>query len=160
MLTHVSLLRRSESLLSSKECKGNPELSFLLRYLRLAKETDYFVDANLCDEDLSGLNLQQLPLLRANFHKSMLRKSNLQRSLLVKANFEDSVFIDADFTDAKVENANFQGTTLLRSNLENVEGLTERQLEKAYLCETRLPQSFSLDPNRDCHVLEIKPNVK
>jgi uncharacterized protein YjbI with pentapeptide repeats len=70
----------------------------------------------------------------------------------------------ADLSSAKLNNANLssanlthatlEGANLSYANLESANGLTERQLSKALLCNTRFPPEFKSLSNRDCEKLK------
>ncbi|MGB3494222.1 MAG: pentapeptide repeat-containing protein [Elainellaceae cyanobacterium] len=147
---HFFLLNQATTALTSEKCEKNPEVVFLLRYMILAGEKDDLEGANFCAEDLEGINLDQAILWEANFDSAILTNSDFQGAFLKDASFRNANLTGASLTKSRLDGANFSGSFLHKANLEEVIGLTETQLEEAYLCNTKLPQNLNVDPNRDC----------
>lgn len=149
--THIFLLNQATAvILESKDCNRDPEISLLLRYMILAGQKRSLEKANFCNEDLTGIDLQGATLWRANFGDAVLNKANFREAYLEEANFQESGLVEADLTGATLNGASFQGSYLYETNLEKSIGLKEEQLDKAFLCDAKLPKSFDLDPKRDC----------
>ena len=60
---------------------------------------------------------------------------------------------------ANLEEAQLHGAKLLNTNLQEAQNLTDEQLTSAKLCRTTLPDSITLDPNRNCKELGIAPET-
>ncbi|MEO1148396.1 MAG: pentapeptide repeat-containing protein, partial [Cyanobacteria bacterium J06638_22] len=56
----------------------------------------------------------------------------------------------ADLSNANLEEAALWKAALKGTNLSKARCLTKAQLFQAYLCETKLPEGFSVNRNRDC----------
>jgi uncharacterized protein YjbI with pentapeptide repeats len=56
----------------------------------------------------------------------------------------------ATYSGAQLYHADLSGADLEGADLREVIGLTKQQIEKAYLCQTKLPEDIDIDPNRDC----------
>jgi uncharacterized protein YjbI with pentapeptide repeats len=105
--------------------------------------------------DLRGAQLDYTDLSGAQLYHADLSGADLEG-----ADLTDAYLIGADLTRANLMNANLEDAILYRANLMNanlegadlkeVIGLTKQQIEKAYLCQTKLPEDIDIDPNRDC----------
>ena len=105
----------------------------------------YLGFADLSRADLRGVNLREAAFDEANLRFADLREANLIGAYLIGADLREANLIGADLYEADLREANLHGT-----DLSNARSLTESQLEDTYLCETRLPSSTGLNPNRDC----------
>ena len=116
--------------------------------------------AQLYHADLSGADLEGADLTDAYLIGADLTRANLMNANLMNAWINSVDLIGADLTRANLMNANLEDAILYRANLMNanlegadlkeVIGLTKQQIEKAYLCQTKLPEDIDIDPNRDC----------
>nr|WP_276300134.1 pentapeptide repeat-containing protein [Leptolyngbya sp. BC1307] len=66
---------------------------------------------------------------------------------------------EAQLQGAELKGANRQEAKLLNTNLQEAQNLTDEQLTSAKLCRTTLPDSITLDPNRECEELGIDPET-
>ena len=71
-----------------------------------------------------------------------------------KLSFADLSF--ADLSGADLRNADLNGANLSYANLKDAFVLTGISLQEAKLCETNLPKSSRLNPDRDCKELGIR----
>jgi hypothetical protein len=97
--------------------------------------------------DLSHVNLSHASLNGAKFARSILSSANLSHAYLCGADFRKTNLIGA-----KLDGAWLIGANLLEADFSCAEGLTKEQLEKAYLCFTKLPEGIDMDPDRDCDI--------
>lgn len=154
LASHLLLLNKAQTLLSSEECQHNPEIPVLLQYKMLVGQRDNLEASNFCDEDLEGVDFRDSMLASANFQKSNLTNASFRNASLIYADFQQAILFRTDFTEANLEDADFQQSYFYETNLEEVNGLQESQLKNAYLCKVRLPKNFTFDPNRDCEELK------
>jgi uncharacterized protein YjbI with pentapeptide repeats len=108
----------------------------------VAKEAS-FNRAKLRKALFSGAKLK-----KANFGYADLRESNLNEADLSEVDFGSADLSRASFKDAKLN-----GAKLYKADLTNAKYLTDKQLEKALLCQTTLPDGTVSD--RDCERLGI-----
>lgn len=154
---HVSLLILVQRIIMSEdECKQNHVIPILVWYMLLVGEKDNFENSVFCNDNLSGINFADSTLWRANFSSSQLENTNFQRAFLKESNFQDANLQDANFSDASLQEADFQRSVLHRTNFTTAKGITDNQLVKAKLCNTKLPEKSMLDPNRDCKKLGLQ----
>ena len=123
------------------------------------------VNANLSGANLNGAILIGASLSGANLSFAGLNESKLLNANLSGANLSGAILLDANFSGANFSrgnfrDANFRGAILLDANfsganLSTSKNLTIKQLERAKLCKTELPEGIALDPNRNCKVLEF-----
>ena len=97
-------------------------------------------EASLVDADLSRANLNGANLSGANLISADLSSASLIRTNLSEANLSLTLFRRANLSEANLSN----------TDLSLAKRLTKKQLEKAKLCDTTLPDGIDLDPNRDC----------
>lgn len=109
-----------------------------LRYANLRNA--YLTEADLSSADLSGADLFNVDLSNANLDHANLRSADLSNANLWRATFHY----------ANLEGATFWKASLKGANLSRASWLTTAQLSQAYLCETKLPEGFSVNRNRDC----------
>ena len=79
----------------------------------------YFVDADLSGADLSNAKATSTKLIRTDFREAILT--------------------GADFSNSKFQKVNIEGALLKGTNLTNVTGLTQRQLDAARIEPSRPP---------------------
>ena len=115
--------------------------------------------ANLQRAVLDGANLQKAVLDNANLQGAELRYANLQEAVLDGAILQGAVLEYANLQGANLRNVNLEGAVLVSANLQRSWELARDQLTLAKLCRTTLPESFTLDPNRDCEELGIDPKT-
>ncbi|MEL6936042.1 MAG: pentapeptide repeat-containing protein [Cyanobacteria bacterium J06607_17] len=138
------------------------------------KET-YLVYAQLEGADLNSVNLEKADLRGANLTDADLRGTNLTGAYLGGAQLEGAYLRGTNLTDADLRGTNLTGAylggaqlegayfggayltgaDLVSANLEGVKGLKVEQLSQAKFCDTQLPKSIDLQPDRDCE--EIGP---
>jgi hypothetical protein len=149
---HFFLLNLAQKILTSedKDCQQNREIPILIRYMILIGQKKHFDKFVFCQDDLSGLDLSDAILWRANFRAAQLGNTNFQGSFLAEANFQGANLRDADFSKAFLLKANFEGSLLYKTNLSAAKGITDKQLEKSLLCHTKLPEQSKLNPDRNC----------
>lgn len=126
--------------------------------------------AKLEKVDLSGANLDGAHLDCANLCLAKLSGTSLNGAKLIGADLSSTDFYNANFGGADLTYANFSGSNLYISDLkgatlsganfycadlEDVKNWTKSQLQKAVLCETKLPRGCDLDPDKDCDLLGI-----
>jgi len=118
-----------------------------------------FNGANLSHADLGDAKLNHANLSFANLHSARLSEANLSHANLNEATLNEARLIGADLSFADLSGANLAHTNLsfanlCRTNLQWAKGLTKEQLEKAKLCQTKLPDGMELDCDRDCKELK------
>jgi uncharacterized protein YjbI with pentapeptide repeats len=109
--------------------------------------------ANLKCANLEGANLEGANLSNATLRGATLRGATLRHTILSVANFTNADLSYANLTDTDLSYTNLYGTNLSYTNLSiNTinKRLTKKQLENAYLCNTKLPEGIDMDSNRDC----------
>jgi uncharacterized protein YjbI with pentapeptide repeats len=111
--------------------------------------------ANLTGADLTGAHLEGADLTKANLIKAELVRArlinaNLSNAKLEGAKLEGAKLEGANLRDASLKGADLTGAYLEGADLRGVKGLTGEQLEKAWICQTKLPESIDIDSNRDC----------
>lgn len=111
--------------------------------------------ANLRGADLDDANLSGANLFGANLSGANLRLVNFSGADLSGADFSGANLCLADFSSANLIYANLSGANLSVANLTDAKWLKIEQLDQAKLCETKLPEEFKLDSNRDCKELEF-----
>ncbi len=154
---HFFLLNLAKTTIHREDakCQQDLEMPILVWYLVLARQKDHLDQANFCNDNLSRLNLSNATLWKANFRLSQLENTNFQSAFLVEADFRGANLRDADLTEASLRGANFQDSFLYRTNLTTEKNITDVQLEKSRLCQTKLPKNSKLDPDRDCKKLGL-----
>jgi len=116
-------------------------------------------DTDLRDTSLMGADLSQASLNRAALYRANLMGSNLKNSSLISAklnlaDLSSSILDSADLSGAQMENTKLKNTILLYANLSYVQGLTESQLDDAYLYGIVLPHYLTfINPNRDYDIV-------
>lgn len=165
IIINLFILNLAQAAIHKKDCQQDLMMPIFVRYLVFVGQKKHLEKANFCDENLSGLNLSEATLFRAdfrlsqlentNFHKAFLVKTNFQSANLKDANFSKASLEDADFSEASLENANFQGSLLYKTKLSTAKEITDEQLEKSLLCNTELPKKSRLNPKRDCEKLGL-----
>lgn len=118
-----------------------------------------FNGANLSHADLGDAKLNHADVSFANLHSARLSEANLNHANLGEATLNEARLIGADLSFANLSGANLTNTNLsfanlCRTNLQWAKGITKEQLEKAKLCQTRLPDGMALDCDRDCKELQ------
>jgi uncharacterized protein YjbI with pentapeptide repeats len=115
-----------------------------------------FRNSNLSGANFSNSNLQHADLIGAK-----LRGANLSHAFLSGVNFTDAHLGGMSASDPDFSSVIFGGlgaNHMSGADLTNATGWTEEQLRSAKLCQTKLPEGCSLDPNRDCTELGILTN--
>ena len=154
---HFFLLNLAQTAIHRKdvECQQDLEIPILVNYLVFVGQKQHLEGANFCNDNLSGLDLSEATLIRANFRLSQLENTNFRKAFLVKANFQGGNLRDANFSEASLQKADFQESILYGTDLRRAKKITDNQFEKALLCKAKLPDQSSLDPNRDCKKLGL-----
>jgi uncharacterized protein YjbI with pentapeptide repeats len=152
---HFYILNLATAILTSDDCKQNPEIRLLLEYKLLIGHREHLEEVKLCNEDLSGIKLQKAVLWRADFRRTNLAQSDFQGAYLEEADFRKSDLYKVNFNDASLKNAKFdKDSYLFETNFLNSRNLTENLIAKSILCGTKLPSNIHLDPNRDCKTIK------
>jgi uncharacterized protein YjbI with pentapeptide repeats len=99
---------------------------------------------------LEHANLTGAILNRAFLNRAFLNRANLIGAKLEHANLTGAILNSAIFIKVDFQCADFNCANLKDANLTDAEALTKEQLEKAYLCGTKLPKGIDIDPYRDC----------
>jgi uncharacterized protein YjbI with pentapeptide repeats len=121
-------------------------------------------NANLAYANLSGSNLRTADVLKTDLNHADFSNADLWRADFTQANLSHVNFSGAslshtnlsraDLSYSNFRKANLDSTVLLGANLQNVQGLTQSQLSSGnaspLLCNTKIPNGFTIDPNRDC----------
>ena len=116
---------------------------------------------DLSNTYLVGANLKRLSLVGADLSNSDLQGVWLEEANLSGANLSRANLTRVEATLVNLRGANLRGTDLLQANLTRAdlrETLTTDAFEIAagLLCETRLSDRSTLDPDRDCDlILEV-----
>lgn len=171
-IVHFSILAWTESILARKDCNPTPILKGLLEYMKNSGYKNNFTGIFLCNKNLNEIKLIDTVLERVNFKDAKLNRANFENSILVGADFRNASLVDAilqksnlwsanldsaNLDSANVKGAIFDSANLKNANLKNVIGLDEKQIRRALLCHTKLPQnlakiSYEIQ-NRDCEIL-------
>lgn len=126
-------------------------------------------EANFSNSKLEGINLELANLENANFEKAILKRanlagsylnsvkasyadlsdSNLSNTYLAGANFESANLKNADLSNAYLAQANFDKANFHGANLSNAH-FEEDSLKKAIFCNTELPDTITIQSDRDC----------
>jgi uncharacterized protein YjbI with pentapeptide repeats len=111
--------------------------------------------ADLRQSDLSDSNFADANLYQANLRDANLDAINLKGAELSCSKLENAHFICANLTSVRLSDSNLSGANLAGANLTDADlscaiGLTKEQLEKAWICKTKLPKGIGIDSNRDC----------
>ncbi len=112
--------------------------------------------SNLTSATLYRVNLKSTNLSLANLSTTYLLGSNLTGANLSKANFTAANLAEANLAQAILYRANLSKAILLSTDLRSAKYLSREQLEgiaSPLLCKTLLPQSISINPDRDCATL-------
>lgn len=119
--------------------------------------------ANLGGANLYIANLQGACFVNATLQAAYLVGTNLQKTNLTCANFGMANLAHANCGDAFLWFTSFHKADLAHTDLSKIKWIEELDLDEAYLCNTLLPDSLKIDPNRDCSELEddipTSPNV-
>lgn len=115
--------------------------------------------ANFCGVDLRAADFGMDMLAGANFRKTKLHKAQLERANLTRANFSEAqlhcatldkamlhlaILHKAILHDASLQDAMLYQTNLQGADLRNVKGLTQSQVNMAFLDKhTKLPPGLS-----------------
>lgn len=110
---------------------------------------------NLSGANLSGADLSEADPDLANLSYANLSRAKLVRTQIRRTNLKFANFSNADLSYADIQESDLSDAILANTNLVEVKNWTEQQLSAAKLCQTKLPQGCSLNPNRDCIELEI-----
>jgi len=119
----------------------------------ILSETDLFgadlsfaklIKAKLDDADLTEAKLNNADLTEANLTGVFLMDAKLIGVILKRANLKRAKLINADLSGA-----NLSGADLTKADLTDAKNWSEAQLAAAILCETKLPEGCTLNPNRD-----------
>lgn len=118
-----------------------------------------FNGANLSHADLGDAKLNHANLSFANLHSARLSEANLSHANLNEATLNEARLIGtdlsfADLTGANLTNTNLSFANLCHTDLRWAQGITKEQLEKAKLCQTKVPDGMALDCDRDCKELQ------
>ena len=144
-------------------------LDVLGRRNRHQETQDQRID--LRNTDLQGANLQGAHLERAIFFGSRLRwvdlrGAHLQNAILwgvnlESANLEGAHLEGANFWEANLEGARISGTHLQGASLLNVNGLTQDQIDLAYIDESTVLPDGLTPPDAPCppegDAIEVNP---
>jgi uncharacterized protein YjbI with pentapeptide repeats len=106
--------------------------------------------AKLIGADLRAANLSDAFLRRARLMGANLKDARLRGANLAGVNLADADLFFADLDDTDLRGTHLSGANLHKAKLIGAKGLTKKQLEIAYLCNTKLPEGIDMDPNRDC----------
>jgi hypothetical protein len=107
--------------------------------------------ANLEGARLEGVHLSNAYLAGATLRGADLNGTDLNGADLYRANLYGANLYEANLYEANLRGADLFYTNLRGARLYGAKGLTKGQLEKAYLCNTKLPEGIDMDPNRDCY---------
>ncbi|MEM9944907.1 MAG: pentapeptide repeat-containing protein [Cyanobacteria bacterium P01_D01_bin.36] len=110
---------------------------------------DFLRESNLIalrteDESKVIAILSRLNLSNANLRQVNLTGTSLSGASLIRADLRESILLYANLTDADLSRADLRAANLIDADL------SEEQLKDSLLCKTKLPEGFSIDPNRDC----------
>lgn len=116
--------------------------------------------ADLTNADLTSADLPNAYLTDANLSGACMKSANLSKADLSKADLSKANLSKANLSEACMWDVNFSNADLSNANLSRGRNLTDEQLTLAKLCRTTLPDSITLDPNRDCKALGIDPEPR
>ena len=120
--------------------------------VRILIDTDIILGlkVSLRDADLSDADLRGADLFSANLRGAILTSAILNDADLSDADLNGADLSGAYLSGADLSGASLNGADLSGASLRDARKLTKEQLEKAYLCGTKLPEGIDMDPNRDC----------
>ena len=105
----------------------------------------YLDGADLSSADLSGADLHGAYMTDANLEEADLSNANLSNADLSNANLDSAALFNTDLSGANLDSADLSGAKLSNAKLSNVhldyadlsgaEGLTNEELEQAYVLE-------------------------
>jgi uncharacterized protein YjbI with pentapeptide repeats len=158
LLIETDIIKRLKVNLQGADLSG-ADLSYA--YLRGAYlESAYLIGANFRGANLrgaclEGANLHEAKLIGAylsgaDLEGADLRGADLRGAVLEGAYLGGANLEGADLSGAVLEGAYLEGANLRGADLRSATGLTGEQLEKAWICQTKLPESIGIDSNRDC----------
>lgn len=103
-------------------------------------------DLNREGVSLEGINLSGADLKGLDLHGAILRKSNLNNANLSNANLNNADLSGASVVGTIFDDADLRNATFTSDN----NGLSDKQLDRAKLCNTTLPERMKIDSNRNC----------
>lgn len=122
------------------------ELDNLLHKARMIK-------AKLQESDLSDADFIETDFSFADLSNADLTGTNFIRANLTETNFVGANLYRVNCNGANLKGAVLKGAKLGETDLTGAKNLTDKQLDSAKLCRTRLPIDSKLDPDRDCQEL-------
>lgn len=113
---------------------------------------------NLSEANLSEANLSQSNLTKAILRNTDFTKANLSGANLSRANLNNAYLLGANLENTNFSEADLSGSNLSNTDLSKAKNLTDEQLQKAKLCNTKVKtKNFFLAYlgyteilNRDC----------
>ncbi|MEM8640654.1 MAG: pentapeptide repeat-containing protein [Cyanobacteria bacterium P01_G01_bin.54] len=110
-------------------------------------------NANFSDSDLRYVNFQVANLESTTFEDSDLSHSTFEKAILINTSFSKSNLSYANFQRATLQNINLEQSILFKSDFSDAIVLDISDFDKSLICQTTLPKSLSVDPNRDCEIV-------
>lgn len=101
------------------------------------------------DADMRGADLRQAWLPDANFRGADLQGADFFAADLTEARFNRANLSKADLHEANLTGATFRGADLTGASLKGVEGLDDKNLLGARLCDTTMPDGTVSDASCD-----------
>lgn len=103
--------------------------------------------AGLCDAGLWGTLLNRAQLSFADMRFAFVRGASFEHANLTRANLARAILWNANFNHANLTNAELAGAEIQDTDLRNVSGLTQRQIDSACIeGGTILPNGLSKPP--------------
>lgn len=121
-------------------------------------------ESHLREIDLSRATLKESEFMEADLERASLREANLEETYLVATNLDGADLSETSLKGAYLiggslkgvdfSGANLERLLLFHTDLTDVKGLAENQLERALLCHVQLPAHTAFKPDRDCEKVE------
>ena len=98
-----------------------------------------FSDANFQNASFVRASLDHAYFVGADLSGADLSNAKATSTELIRIDFREAILTGADFSDSKFQEVNLEGALLKGTNLTNVTGLTQRQLDAARIEPSRPP---------------------
>jgi uncharacterized protein YjbI with pentapeptide repeats len=116
--------------------------------------------AHLTRATLTGANLTDATLAATNLTRATLTSATLTRANLIRATLTGATLADVTLTHATLIGATLTGATLTDATLTGAKYLTQRQLNRAYGKNTKLPAGLRLKAKENDPPLDDEPNAE
>jgi uncharacterized protein YjbI with pentapeptide repeats len=136
---------RQNRVIQFLESSDLSELLYQARMIKAKLKESDLSDAKFTETNFSFADLSGAELIGTNFIRANLTEANFVGANLYRVSFNGTDLRGVILKDAKLGEADLSGA----------KNLTDKQLETAKLCKTKLPQNSKLNPDRDCQELDM-----